>query len=663
MPDRARGCGFADLTGHARDCPHDIGIGGTGLDNSDTRLKEMTTAGLNLIAQALSIYDRDLRLTLSNRRFQEMFNLPDALVTPGASFADTIRHLADTGEYGPVDDVDDFVRVRVDQALAFAPHYMERTRANGRTISVEGSPLPQGGWVTVYTDITRAKQSEALLRGRSEVLSEQVLAHAEELSATNRELAATITALEEAKRQLTEIEARTRLTTEMLPAHVAHVDMAGHYTYSNRRLSSVMPGRPSDIVGLHISQALGASAYGRIKPHLEAASAGRNPVFEFTDEHSRRRIRVAFTPDPTGGVYILSMDVTQETQSRTALQQTRRRATAAQLTSGLAHDFSNLLTIILGMQSKLSRMDLGAQADELIEATRSAANRGGRLLNRIADMTGNRTLRPEPTDLHALLADLKLLADPSLPRDMGLTVLDHAPDDRMMLDPGMLQDALLNLILNARDAMGVHGQIVLSAHALEQTWIEISVTDTGPGFSRTALHEALNPFFTTKGGEGSGLGLPMVYDMVKLAGGDLQLSNTDSGACVRLRLPYRPAPETTGGLALLVEDSEDLRAAIRDMLMELGYSVIEAVSVDEAAALAADLPDISLILSDINLAGEATGLDLLDRVRGPARPAILMTSMPPDAPLVRAAQTRAPVLFKPFTPGALAACLRPEAAE
>ncbi len=630
--------------------------------HSTQQKRTMTEAGLNLIAQALSIYDRDLKLAVCNRPFQTMFDLPETMVTPGARFDDTIRFLAESGEYGPVEDVDQFVQVRVDQARAFEPHYMERTRANGRTISVEGFPLPEGGWVTVYTDITRTKRSEKLLRARSEVLSDQLLAHAEELSAANRELAATNTALEEAKRQLTEIEAHTRLTTEMMPAHIAHVDADGIYTFSNRRLNSVMPGRPVDILGAPIADTLGDNAFGRIAPHLEKAYQGENAVFEFTDSVSSRRIRVALTPDQSGGVYILSMDITAETQARVALQQTRRRALAAQMTSGLAHDFSNLLTIILGMQSRLARLPLDSEAQDLVEATQSAARRGGRLLNRIGDLTGSRVPRPEPTDLHVLLSDLKLLATPSLPQAMGLSVLDHTPDTPVLLDAGMLQDALLNLILNARDACGTQGQITISAQAVDHTWIEISVTDTGPGFSTEALEQALNPFFTTKGGEGSGLGLPMVYDMVKLAGGDLQLANTQVGAAVTLRLPYRSAPVQTGGLALLVEDSDDLRASVRDMLMAQGFAVVEAASVDEAMALLADIPDISLILSDIRLQGRATGLDLLDRVQGAGLPCILMTSLPPNAPDHVSAAARVPVLRKPFSATELGALIRGEAA-
>ncbi|SDC62573.1 hybrid sensor histidine kinase/response regulator [Ruegeria marina] len=629
------------------------------MDRSEQWIKTMTTAGLNLIAQALSIYDNDLRLAVCNRRFQEMFHLPDRLIRPGARFDDTIRYLAERGDYGEVADIDALVQRRVEQACAFVPHYFERTRANGQVISIEGAPLPQGGWVTVYTDITRTKRVEELLRARSEELSDQLLAHAEELSASNRKLAATIGALEETQRQLTEIEARTRLTTEMMPAHIAHVDRDGHYTYSNRRLSAVMPGRPSDILGLHISEALGPEAFAKIEPHLQAAYSGDSPVFEFNETHDGRRIRVAFTPDGTGGVYILSMDVTAETQTRVALQQSRRRAMAAQMTSGLAHDFSNLLTIILGMMSKMAKMDLPEEAAELVAATQATAQRGGRLLNRIADMTGNRTLRPRATDMHGLLEDLKLLATPTLPRGIGLSVLDHTPDEALMLDAGMLQDALLNLVLNARDACGANGLITVSAHAIGRIWIEIAVTDTGPGFSKEALERGLHPFFTTKGSEGSGLGLPMVYDMVKLAGGDMRLGNTPTGAVVTLRLPYRAAPTAQGGLALLVEDNEDLRATFRDMLVDLGHTVIEATSADEASALAADIEDIALVLSDIKLEGTATGIDLLQRLPR-ALPCILMTSLPLSDPLHREALARGPVLRKPFSRAQLAALIRTE---
>lgn len=623
--------------------------------------KSLTAAGLNLIAQALSIYDADLRLAVSNAPFQNMFHLPDHLVRPGARFDDTIRHLVLQGEYGDIADVEAFVQERVDIARAFEPHYLERPRANGRMISIEGSPLPQGGWVTVYTDITAVKRQETLLRSRTSELSEQLIDRAEALASTNRQLEATVTALEEAKRELTEMEARTRMTTEMMPAHIAHADASGHYIYSNKRLSSIMPDRPSDIVGLNFEHALGPKAFARIKPFLDRAYDGESSTFEFTDDASARRIRVAFTPDADGGVYILSMDVTEETQARVALQQTRKRELAAQLTSGLAHDFSNLLTIILGLQARLERLpDLPKDALALIEGTRGAARRGGDLLDSIASVTATRTLRPSSVDLGTLLDDLETMAAPTLPPEIALKIENRVPPGAYLLDTGLLQDSLLNLILNARDACGTGGQITLAAAPVSDIWLDFTLTDTGPGFGDEALHQALDPFFTTKGAEGSGLGLPMVFDFAKAAGGDLRISNpATGGASVRLRLPLRHAPNLSGGLVLLVEDEEDLRSAYRDMLITLGHSVIEAVSVDEARALLATLPDVALILSDLHLEGPGTGIDLARHVDRQV-PVLLMTSLPTDDPLYLEAASRAPVLKKPFTQDDLAGLLRVE---
>lgn len=624
-----------------------------------------TMAGLNLIQQALSIYDNDLLLVVANRPFREMFGLPKALVTPGAPFADTIHFLASRGEYGPVDDIEELVRLRVQQARAFEPHYMERTRDNGRTIAVEGSPLPQGGWVTVYTDITRTRQQEQLLRARSEELSDQLIEYAEELSASNRKLAATNAALEEAGRQLTDSEARIRLTSEMMPAHIAHVDLERHYTYSNRQLNAVMPGSSPDVLGRHIRDALGAQAYTAIQPNLDAAFAGKPSVFEFDHELSTRRIRVAFTPDGLGaeinGVYILSMDVTEETQNRVALQQTHRREMAAHLTSGLAHDFSNLLTIILGMQSQLSRMPLPEKAENLIEATLSAARRGGTLLGRIADMTSAREVSLGPTDLTHLLAELKTLISPTLPEEVTLRITNAVDIGPLLLDAGLVQDSLLNLILNARDACGPSGQISVHAKITKDTWVELCVADTGTGFSSAALKHALEPFYTTKGGEGSGLGLSMVYNMTKLAGGRVTLANHSHGARVTLRLPLRRSlPPIKPGLVLLVEDSPDLRASVRDMLIESGHSVIEAASVAEARALLAELPDISLVLTDITLEGTETGIDLADHIKG-TLPLIMMTSLAKTHALHQQAASRTRVLQKPFSAPQLSAALHNEA--
>lgn len=635
-------------------------------------IEKLTRAGLNLIQQALSIFDSDLRLAVCNPRYQEMFGLPDALVRPGASFEETIRFLVERGEYGPQDDAAAAVRQRVETARTFRPHYMERQRANGRWLSVEGAPLAQGGWVAVYTDITEIKLQEQLLRARSEELSGQLVAHAARLGQANRALAATNTALEETQRELTEMEARTRLVAEMMPAHIAHLDRHLVYTFSNRRLATLVPGLPANVVGMQFEAAVGPQLAAGLVPDMRRALAGEPCVRELTHEDSGRRIRVVMTPDArnadgdgSGGVYLLTTDITAETQARAALLQTRKRELAAQLTSGLAHDFANLLTIILGLQDKLTRLpDLPAEASELVRATLAAARRGGTLLQRIGEISGARALRPEATDLEPMLDDLRMMAAPSLPEGTRLAI-DLAPGlGRVMLDPGALQDALLNLILNARDAMGTRGGVIrVAARPVRDTWLELTVEDDGPGFSPEALKRALDPFYTTKGGEGSGLGLSMVHDQASLAGGSVRLANRASGgARVTLRLPLRPAAEPGADeshLVLLVEDSPEIRTHVREMLVALGHRVIEAETVADALGLA-QLPEIGLVLSDIQLKGGETGLTLIDALRAqrPGLPARLMTSLPPADPLHARAAADQAVLAKPFGPADLSIFLR-----
>ncbi|MFT4715305.1 MAG: signal transduction histidine kinase/CheY-like chemotaxis protein [Paracoccaceae bacterium] len=640
------------------------GTGAAMAQNSVKKPDSLTQAGLNLIQQALSIYDRELRLAVCNSRFTEMFGLPKHLTEPGADFAETIRFLTIGGEYGEIDDVDSFVQEKVDQALAFEAHYVERTRANGRSISIEGSPLRQGGWVTVYTDITSIKRQEALLRGDSAQLSDQLLTHAEELARTNRELAATNVALEETKRDLIDSEALSRMTTEMMPAHIAHLDLEECYTYSNRKLPSVLPKSPVEIAGLQARKALGVEAYQAIKPWLDKAYMGQPSVFEFSHVTAARRIRCAFTPDRdmagnVSGVYILSMDVTEEAQARAALFQSHKRELAAQLTSGVAHDFANLLTIILGLQGRLKNLpDLPDVAQEMITSTRAAALRGGVLLDRLSNISGHRDLHPTATDLPAMLADIQAMATPSLPEEHQLAYDSGKLDRAVLLDSGLLQDTLLNLILNARDAMGKSsGQIKIDLQPIKDIWLEITVSDTGPGFSQQALEHALDPFYTTKrSDEGSGLGLSTVYDFAQSSGGHLKIANHKNGAIVTLRLPLKYAKTApTPRFVLLVEDSLEIRTNLREMLRNLGHTVLEATSADEAETLAA-IPGIDTVLTDINLDGARTGLDLARTLAKTADVTRLyvMTSLPPENTTRRAAESEFSLIGKPFNQSELA---------
>jgi CheY-like chemotaxis protein len=262
-----------------------------------------------------------------------------------------------------------------------------------------------------------------------------------------------------------------------------------------------------------------------------------------------------------------------------------------------------------------------------------------------------------------------VLAGPILPDGTGLRVQREGLETPLLLDAGMLQDALVNLILNARDAMkGRQGTITLTARDVRETWLELVVEDGGPGFSPEGLKRGLDPFFTTKGGDGSGLGLSMVYDQITLAGGTVRLANRagggagGGGGAVTLRLPLRRVKKgAEPGLVLLVEDSVEIRENVREMLRAMGHSVIEAGSADEGLMLAG-LPGVALVLSDISLPGTLNGVDLAERlaVDGVAR-CVLMTSLPATSPLHVRGAARFAVLTKPFDAARLAAVLMEEA--
>lgn len=628
------------------------------MTRSAHEIAEMTRSGLNLIKQAISIYDQELKLTVANRRFKTMFTVPDEFMQVGASFADTVRHLATSGEYGDVIDIDVFVAERVEQAKAFEPHYFERERANGTTVSVEGSPLRQGGWVTVYTDISDIRRQEELLRNQSEGLSEKLLRRSEQLSQTNRELNSSIIALEEAKQELTESEARLKSTNAMTPAHIARVGVDGVYTYTNQRLHTIIPERPRNILGMGMKEALGSEAFSHINPHFLNALKGQASAFEFALRESGKQVRVAFTPDhdATGaviGAYLLSMDVTEESNARQALMHARRRELAAQLTSGLAHDFANLLTIILGQQNKLEALvNLPDDVQEIVATTKEAALRGGELLNGLGQVNATRNLMLRPVEFEGLMDRTMRLIRAAVGTDIDVVFTSNVRDVRLMMDDGFTQDALLNLALNAKEAIAGAGRIWITAAHDHADWLELTVRDNGTGFSEAAMKNAFTPFYTTKKGSiGRGLGLSTVFDYAKVNGGRVILDNhSDGGAMITLRIPYKQATEVKPGLVLLVEDNLDIRETVRGYLQKMGHAVIEADSAEEAIGLG-HLPDLSLVVSDLMLGGALTGHDLATRLRsdGIEVPFLIVTGLPVDNPVRIAAARDFSVISKPFT--------------
>ena len=613
----------------------------------------MILSGLNLIKQAISLHDEDLRLVAANRRFQQMFSLPDALVAPGAEFRDILMYLTEKGEYGQVDDVVAYVDEKIRLAFTFEPHYFERTRSNGTSISVEGSPFQQGGWISVYTDITETKQQEDFFRSHTETLSEELLQRSEDLARTNRTLSATVNALEAAKQEVTDSREHLALMNTMTPGHIAHVNETGVYTHSNGNLPTILPVGQKDIVGQSFEDVLGASVWSRVAPQFQRVLQGEQTTSEIRDENSGRFVRLAMTPDfaaddTVQGAYILTVDVTEEVSARAALAHARRKELATQLTSGMAHDFANLLTIILGQQAKLDV--LAADHPDLAEVSatiNSAAKRGGDLIESLSRIEAHRSLNPIAVTVADFVADVRQLARAAVSDETNLQIEAELPDDRLTFDPGFAQDAILNLVLNAAEAQGGPASITVSIHRAEDGMLEVAVTDNGPGFTEDALSNALAPFYSTKSGKiGRGLGLSTAFDFAKSSGGTLRLRNRQiGGALVTLRIPYLPARAAEAGLVLLVDDTLDVRQTMRSFLRRAGHAVVEAASVDEALKLLS-LEGLTHIVTDLAI-GEGSGLDVAANAPSDI-PLLIVTGLPASDPLRQKAEAAYPVLSKPF---------------
>ncbi|WP_162150929.1 PAS-domain containing protein [Ahrensia sp. 13_GOM-1096m] len=632
--------------------------------------------GIQLIQQALSIFDSDMKLLVYNQRFLEMFDLPEELIFPGLSFLDLTLFLARRGEFGPGDPTE-LAHDRVERASRFEAHYFERSRPNNRRISVEGHPLEDGGWVTIYSDITEAWRNEQVLRARSDELSDKLLRRTGQLSETNRTLEATNRALLKAKSELEISENRIRAITRAVPAHIAYIDTTFTYQFSNNRFSSVMGIDRHDLVGKTISGVFPKRIANLIIPQLKAAFAGKTVTFSYEVENVKgeiQSVRTTFSPDfgksgVAQGAFVQSLNVSAEMAATEIQLRAKRLETTNQLTSGLAHDFSNILTVILGNLERLGK-HVDEPHSELLRSTEQAARRGTRIIDNLMSYVFSQKLDSKSTNISKLLRDLIRLFASSLSSSISIQLDIETEDIVLQLDEGAFQDALLNLLFNARDAIETHdgeGVITVTARlessANQQAGILISVSDTGQGFSQDAILKGTEPFFTTKPqGKGTGLGLSMVHGFLEQSGGWLQLKNgTNGGGQVDLYIPIeraeqsntaldQPHFETEGHLILIVDDDPEMRTLIRNYLGDLGLPCLEADGAEEALTLVKQVAEITGVISDIIMPGTLTGVDLAAQWRQyqPELAVLLISGLPRQHKLLQSARENHTILRKPF---------------
>ena len=354
-----------------------------------------------------------------------------------------------------------------------------------------------------------------------------------------------------------------------------------------------------------------------------------------------RRVSVTKFPvlDAAGqpvGVGTINVDVTQHRAIEEQLRHAQKMEAVGQLIGGVAHDFNNLLAVIMG-NTELLQDRLGND-DEPLSAIFRAATRGAELTQRLLAFSRRQPLQARAIDMGALVDEMGDL----LRRTLGETIqVEIAPEPGLwhaLVDPGQFGNAILNLALNARDAMHNGGKLsiessnatldeVYAASHMEVSpgdYVLITVSDSGSGMSGEIMAHALEPFFTTKDvGEGSGLGLPMVYGFAKQSGGDLVIHSEEGlGTTIKLYLPravdsgYRTEssaktemPRGQGETVLVVEDESGVRTLAEAVLGSLGYRVLAAKDGWEGLEILEKEPKIDLLLSDLVLPGGMSGPD------------------------------------------------------
>jgi Signal transduction histidine kinase len=399
-------------------------------------------------------------------------------------------------------------------------------------------------------------------------------------------------------------------------------------------------------------------------------------------------IELRSNPIPSGGFVTIHIDVTERKAIERQLRQAQKMEVVGQLTGGLAHDFNNLLAVIQGnlhlLEDQLEdRPDLRDRVSRAIAAGERAAMQ----IERLLAFARRQKLRPEIVDVATLIDGIIDLLECSVGRDVvvGGDLADALPPVRV--DPGQLENALLNLALNARDAMDGQGSLTIAARP-ELTsepnaaaFVEIAVRDSGRGMPADVLERAIEPFYTTKPpGRGSGLGLSMVYGFVRQSGGTFRINSSlgrgttvvftlpvaDDAATANLplsaattveRCPKKPA---AGETILVVEDDAALCEIVADQVRRLGYRVVKAGNAEDALTHLRAEPDVRLLFTDIALGPGADGFSLAQAARA-MRPslAVIYTSGEPPAPWDGSADSSSSRAFlqKPVTSDDLAAAL------
>jgi len=498
-------------------------------------------------------------------------------------------------------------------------------------------------------------------------------------------------AMRRMQREVVDSERRLRDIADSASDFFWETDARGRLLYVSERFAEFVGSQTELLLGRQgFRDQLGEAAeadWPELLACMQAHAPYRNLRIPVTVMDGQRRIlQVSGTPvfDERGafrGYRGACSDVTAQIEAADALFQARKMESVGQLTGGLAHDFNNLLAVIIGnMELAEETLDRNDQGRALLRKALNAAERGALLIQRLLAFSRRQALSPKVVDVNLLIAGLSDILEHSLGDTIHIARDLERDPWLVRVDPSQLESVILNLALNARDAMPSGGRLTITARNRTMTaetaigkdtlapgdYMAIEVADTGQGMTAEVLGRIFEPFFTTKDtGRGSGLGLSMAYGFVRQSGGVIGAeSEVGRGSRITFYLPRHrdaaggaenaarpPDRHGRGEKLMLVEDD----AAVRDLLVRrlrgMGYDVVAVDDAVKALDLLPGQPDIDLLLTDIVLPGGMYGdrLAIEARTLRPGLKVLFMSGYPKDAlDHLGRMGVDAPVLRKPF---------------
>ncbi|MHA1568353.1 MAG: PAS domain S-box protein, partial [Alphaproteobacteria bacterium] len=464
-----------------------------------------------------------------------------------------------------------------------------------------------------------------------------------------------ITEQKRAEKALRDSEQQLRVITDSLPVLIGYIDTGERYVFLNKTAEKWHDRPAEELYGKTLEEVLPKPLYALNASRFKAALSGERVNFE--DEMvfpngDKRHISGTYVPhfDEDGsvvGFFALGQNVTRQKVTEAQLRQAQKMEAVGQLTGGVAHDFNNLLTVIRGnLEMIVDRLGDMPELHGMSERAIAASDRAGVLTQRLLAFSRTQALSPRQSDLNRLVAGMNDLLRRTTSAEIEIEVISAIDLWRCEIDRAQMESALLNLAVNARDAMPAGGRLTIETanttvrskdidatggEAPPGQYVTITVTDTGEGMSPETAAQAFEPFFTTKNvGKGSGLGLSMVYGFVKQSGGHVRVdSEQGSGSSFRIFLPRFESgapegddeqaagetPRGNGQTVLLVEDDTEVRRLVRIMLEGLGYHVVEADCGPVALDLLDGLASLDLLLTDVVLPNGMDGREIAEETR------------------------------------------------